>query len=212
MNITLSVSASPRPLSLFSLPNELLFLILEHLSLSDLYRFYNFVELSSPNDIPASSLHPTDPRSVLLELFRHRGGFLFHRCVWYPSALQWLQEISVLVSKLILKNYNDQSHQYLMEHKEFVEELDFHLSPKLLNKHLKELDRCPALTSLSLANCAKINDSTLQQFLKLNPQLERLNISATPKIGSGILPAPHSYGQNIRYLDVSGSMTIVYVF
>jgi hypothetical protein len=164
---------------------------------------HQFVQLYSLGQISSSLTPSTEPRSIFLQLFRHRGGFLFHRFILTPSTVQWLQDASVLVSKLILKNYNDQSHQYLMEHKDFVEELDFHHSPGLLDKHLKELDRCPALTSLSLANCAKISDSTLQQFLKSNPQLERLNISDTREITRGIMPALQLSGQNIQYLDVS---------
>jgi hypothetical protein len=213
------MSSEAQPLSLFNLPNDLLILILEYFSLSDHFNFFQFTELLSPRQSfdfssyfphaalpplpPQGDSNPTDPLSNLLHLLRHRDGIIFHRFALDSPVLQWLQIISVKVTKLRFIDYNSQSHQYVMQYKDSVEKLDFHFSPKLLNKYLNQLGHCPRLTSLSLATCAKINDSTLQQFLMSNPQLERLNISAAPKITSQILPAPHSYGQNLQYLDVS---------
>jgi hypothetical protein len=111
--------------------------------------------------------------SNLLRLFNHCGGRLFHRFQLSPRYLNWLRKISVRVTSLKLEDFDDQSLEYLMAHKDSVHELDFSSSHNLLNKHLNQLGRCPCLTPLSLTHCSKITDLSLLKFLSLQPHTSR---------------------------------------
>jgi hypothetical protein len=197
----------PRRVSLLNLPNDILFLILEHFSPTELIHFHKFVQFSSSNStflptLTASSEASTDPHNNLLRIFRRCQGQLFQSFDLDPATLEWLFRFEIGVSKLHLINYDDCSHKYLKCWKQFVQEIDFHASPRLLNKYLNQLNRCPALTSLSLAFCIKLNENTVDKFLKQNPQLERLNLSFT-HFTKQILHILINNCPNLKYLDVS---------
>jgi hypothetical protein len=179
--------------SLLSLPNDVLILILEHLSFNELKSLFTFVSDNHPDDF-----------ADLVQLFNHCDGHLFHRFPLNSDNLLWLRSVGVCVNKLLFHYYNDDSARYLLQFKQSVKELDFSSSPRILNKNLNQIGSCPRLTSLSLASCFKINSNTFRKFLKSNPQLERLNVSKTG-LTSEIIPMFLTFGQSIQYLDMSGS-------
>jgi hypothetical protein len=200
--------ASPL-IPLLNLPNDLILLILEHLSLNELLLFqrYSFSLSRSQQQLhssSSSSSYSHDPiLSNLLRLFNHCGGRLFHRFQLSPRYLNWLSIISVRVTSLKLEDFDDQSLEYLMTHKDSVHELDFSSSRKLTDQSLTQIGRCPCLTFLSLTHCSKITDFGLLKFLKSNPQLERLDLSLTSHLTGQIIAHLGECCLNLQHLDVS---------
>jgi hypothetical protein len=190
----------PYTLPLFTLPNDILILILEYLTLMDLYRLQESV---ATFDTTSSSLLPSNSQnSNLIQLFNHCGGYLFHKFILNPRILKWLQDISVMVTKIHFHRYHEQSYEYLKSYKRFIKEMDFNTC-YLTNTSLNQIGKCPALTSLSLVSCLKINDKGLRKFLKSNPQLEILNLCQTTNLSSSIILQLVSSGQQLIQLDVS---------
>jgi hypothetical protein len=123
-------------LSLFCLPNDVLILILEHLSLLDLSCFLKSVrQFKTCSGDSTSSLRPD---LNLLQLFNHCGGHLFHRFEFNPKNLTWLHRNHLRVTKLKLQSYDNESARYVLHIKDNVQELDFHRSTQLLTSHNDE--------------------------------------------------------------------------
>jgi hypothetical protein len=156
------ISGGRSEFCLLNLPNDVLILILEHLSLDELRNLRLFVQFDHPGDLAG-----------LIELYGHCDGQLFQRFPLSSQTLEWLRTAGIRVKKLQLLQYNDESARYLMHFKQSVKELDFSLSSGILNKYLNQIGQCPCLTSLSLASCRNISQITLKKLLKSNPQLER---------------------------------------
>jgi hypothetical protein len=195
----------PTP-TLLNLPNDLLMLILEYFSPIDLFHFYKFVELDSLRHSSSSTPLTSSSQTVirnLVQIFNHNSGFLFHRFALDPPTLQWLRKISVRVTKLRFKNYDEKSLQYVRLYKQSIQEMDFHLSPELNMTSFNQLGSCPSLTSVSLENCSKIHYLSLERFLKSNPRLESLNLRAARLFTSKVLPVLTACGRNLRYLNMS---------
>jgi hypothetical protein len=196
---------------LLNLPGDLLILILKHFTLLEFKNFQEFLFSvfppnsfsQNPPSLLAQSL-PTNPRTNLLRLFNHCGGQLFHNFYLSSNSLDWLRRLSVRLTKINFLDFDTRSFEYFTVYKESVTEIDFYQSIYLTNKALNEIGRSPFLTSLSLHSAANINDNGLQRFLKSNPQIKALDLSATMCFSVNIIPSLRSC-QNLQYLDVSGS-------
>jgi ankyrin repeat protein len=187
---------------LLNLPNDLILLILEHFSLDELFLFQRYVfSFFPPQPSSPSSHNPI--LSNLLRLFNHGDAHLFHRFQMPPRYLYWLGLISVRVKRLKLQDFNNQSLKYLKALTDSVKVLDFSASHKLTNEQLSQIGGCKFLTSLSLAHCGQITDNSLLKFLKLNSQLERLNISSTSMLTPQIISELGNCLPNLQHLDVS---------
>jgi hypothetical protein len=186
---------------LFSLPNDVLILILEYFSINELIDFEKMVKNSCHNtnssQLPVTS--QTDPYSNLLQLFSYCDGHLFHKLVLGPKSLQWLLQLGIRVTKLQFLKFNETSSRYVINYKLSIKEMDFGSNPEMKKKYIDELGHCPSLTSLSLASCSDIYFGDLQFFLNSNPQLRSLNISSIDETNDTLCEFP----QNLEYLDVS---------
>jgi hypothetical protein len=78
---------------LFAPPNDILTLILKYSSLQDLKDLWTAV---SPSTDSLSQFIPYNYQSILLQVFNHCGGQLFHKFSLDSSTLEWLGEISVV--------------------------------------------------------------------------------------------------------------------
>jgi hypothetical protein len=195
---------------LLNLPTDLIPQILAHLSLDELFIFLRSafsisrsqhkLSVSSPS---SSSLNPIISISALLQVFHQHGDQLFHRFQLSSRYLDRLRKISVRVTSVQLRDFDGESLRYLEAHKDSVKELDFSSSHNFTDQHLTQIGRCPCLTSLSLAHCAKITDSGLLVFLESNPQLMRLNLSSTLQLTQQIIGHLGACCPNLQHLDVS---------
>jgi hypothetical protein len=190
----------------FSLPNDILILILEYFTLNDLINLQKLVQQCQTSSSTSTSYHSflniPNPYSNLLHLLKHCDGHLFHKLALDPETLNLLLRLDVCVTKLRFLDYNEDSSRYLIQYKESIQEIDFRLSSELTDYPFDQLGPCPSLTSLKLASCAEIFDFTLEEFLVLNPQIQSLNISSMPYLDIGIIEGLH---ENLRHLDVSGN-------
>jgi hypothetical protein len=189
---------TPRDLPLFTLPNDIIFLILEYLTLMDLFYLQKYV-----STIPNYSSTPGDnPNWNLVQLFNFCNGYVFYKFPLNPGILKWLHEISVKITKIQFHGYNEQSYEYVKRYKHSILEMDFS-NCTLNNTSLNQIGRCSSLTSLRLASCLKINDNGLRKFLKSNPLLEKLDLCKTPNLSSTVILQFGPYGQQLTQLDVS---------
>lgn len=114
--------------------------------------------------------------------------------------LQWLLQRKMLVRHIHKPFPGDLMQRLICSSQQTLQSLTIS-SPKLLPSLLIHF---PNLTSFNLSNCQKIHQESFQQFLLLNPKIERLALSNVSRLSLSTI----GNLQNLSDLDLSSNQWI----